>query len=249
MAIKTFTSDFGGTYKGYIIQTDDGCVSNHDPESHAVDINEEGVLFPTTNELMRAYGDTHALNVKEGADGRAWPANICVQEHDFAVVALRMSCMDTSRLMNAALKNNDTTLPTEFIRAASAVLGCEASEIVHASDVYAYSATTVKKQDWSGDDIESHDASLNDIAQRIMNGEVQDSVIVHSESFEDVTRFAHAFVMGNELLTPGFMARNAHVYLATMFARSTTSPTELPVPQENTTPCVKILQEMQKLGL
>jgi hypothetical protein len=244
MALKPVTSDFNGTYKGYLIQTDNGCVSAHDAQTHAVDINDDGMMFMTTDALMRAYGDTHALNIAEAEDGKAWPANIHVTETKLGVIALSMTCLDVSRMMNELVETGNNPLLSAFNGVASQMNIDRAAAKVALVHIY---PSTFLKEDLS--DLESNDSSIEDIAKTLVEENNQSQIIMKCGRVKDALHDAHTYMLANEALKPGFMARCPRIVAAALFTASDAQRAELPVAPENTAPAIKIAREIKRLGL
>lgn len=242
MALKPVTSDFNGTYKGYLIQTDNGCVSAHDAQTHAVDINDDGVMFMTTDALMRAYGDTHALNIVEAEDGKAWPANIHVTETKLGVIALSMTCLDVSRMMNELAETGNNPLLTAFNGVASRLDIDRAA--AKAASVHIYPSTFLKRD---LDDLESNDCGMEDVAKSL--AENKNEIILNIGYVKNALQDVHKYMLTSEALNPGFMARCPRIVAAALFTASDAQRAELPVAPENTAPAIKIAREIKRLGL
>jgi len=255
MAIKAATSDFNNTFKGYIVNTDDGPVAAHYPESRAVDIVEGSPkVFLTSEEASQAYADAHYVQSRAGADGRAWPQNIRIMETDVHLVALSATCMDIAKMIDKIHEQTDIqdTLASRFFTEASA-LGLQGQSYM-ASPVHFFPSGLLKKE------LSEHEQGrLNlfnaDEAQKMLN-HMQDSAfprdrnIMTHNVYSGATEMAHDFIMTSGLVDRGFMARNPRVMMGALVAsHDAATPSKLPIAEENTAPHIRMMREMKKMAL
>lgn len=254
MAIKAATSNFNNTFTGYLVKTDDGFVSAHNPDTRAVDINHSGQIFLTSEEASQAYADAHYVQSRCGADGREWPQNIRIMETDVHLVALSATCMNIAGMVNKLYEQNDPqdTLTSRFFTEAAA-LDLQGWPYL-ASPVHFFPSGLLKKE-LSEHEQERLNLFNADKAQEMLN-HMQDSSfprdrnIMTHHVYSGATSLAHDFIMTSGLVDRGFMARNPRVMMGVLIAsHDAAKPATMPIAEENTAPHVRMMREMKKLAL
>lgn len=254
MAIKAATSDFDKTFTGYMVDTDDGPVAEHCPESRAVDIVEGSPkIFLTSKEASQAYADAHYVQSRCGADGREWPQNIRIMETDMHLVALSATCMDIAKMIDKLHEQTDIqdTLASRFFAEASG-LGLKGQSLI--SSVHFFGSGLVKQ-----DLVEQEQDNLNlfdsgEAAAMLQNMKdstfPRDGNIMTHPLYSSATEMAHDFIMASGLVDRGFMARNPRVIMgALVLSHDAAKPSALPITEENTAPHIRMMREMKKMAL
>lgn len=256
MTLKYNSMPFGAELKGYSVTSDDGHVTKHYPEDRATDIGgyDSPQIFLDRRDVTAAYGDAHSLQTSNYRRDRAWPKNIRIQEHDLAVVMLRLTCMDVYRIYGECYEHNERVLNRGFREKAYTELCLtdtsrkSSVNIATASNVFMFTPVLLKDSEWDPSST-TIKAATSDDAQNILENDAG-RVIFNWSQEKNFAQYTHEAMLCMEEVSPGYMARNSHLYLGAIFANAEGKATKLPLTRPQMPPPVTIISNsMRKMGL